>query len=83
MALDKVRPQSPTDARCLANIAICRALLDDKDMHGRSGGGGYAKFAIDGHAGAIVIVRPDGYIGTVAPLDGVAFLNKYFESFLL
>ena len=60
-----------------------RALLDDKDMHGRSGGGGYAKFGIDEHAGAIVVVRPDGYIGTVAPLEDAPFLNSYFSTFLL
>ncbi|KAM5541473.1 hypothetical protein V8D89_005027 [Ganoderma adspersum] len=60
-----------------------KALLDDEDMHGRSGGGGYAKYGIDERAGAIVVVRPDGYIGTVAPLDGVPFLNAYFAAFLL
>ena len=58
-------------------------LLDDKDVHGRSGGGGYAKYGIDEHAGAIIVVRPDGYVGTVAPLDGVNFLNSYFSLFLL
>ncbi len=53
-------------------------------MHGWSGGGGYAKYGIDERAGAIVVVRPDGYIGTVAPLeDGVPFLNSYFAAFLL
>nr|VWO97643.1 Efflux pump FUB11 (Fusaric acid biosynthesis protein 11) [Ganoderma boninense] len=62
-----------------------KALLDDEDMHGRSGGGGYAKFGIDEHVGAIVVVRPDGYIGTIAPLEpeGIAFLNSYFAGFLL
>nr|VWP01573.1 STE/STE11 protein kinase [Ganoderma boninense] len=60
-----------------------KVLLDDEDMHGHSGGGGYAKYGIDEHAGAIVVVRPDGYIGTVAPLDGVPFLNAYFAAFLL
>ena len=63
--------------------ALCRVLLDDEDMHGRSGGGGYAKYGIDERAGAIVVVRPDGYVGTVAPLDGVPFLNAYFAAFLL
>ncbi len=76
-------PQAPTDLQWIVDIAICRALLDDKDMHGRSGGGGYAEFDIDEHAGAIVVVRPDGYIGTVAPLENVAFLNSYFATFLL
>ncbi|RPD57176.1 thioredoxin-like protein [Lentinus tigrinus ALCF2SS1-7] len=60
-----------------------KVLLDDCDLHGRSGGGGYAKYGIDEHVGAIVVVRPDGYVGMVAPLDGVKELNSYFESFLI
>ncbi|RPD57189.1 hypothetical protein L226DRAFT_511051 [Lentinus tigrinus ALCF2SS1-7] len=60
-----------------------KVLLDDSDLHGRSGGGGYAKYGIDEHAGAIVVVRPDGYVGMVAPLDGVKALNSYFEAFLI
>ncbi len=59
-----------------------RAFLDDEDMLGQSGSGGYAKYGIDEHAGAIVVVRPDGYVGTVAPLDDVDFLNSYFSAFL-
>ncbi|KAI1782487.1 FAD binding domain-containing protein [Ganoderma leucocontextum] len=60
-----------------------KVFLDDEDMHGQSGSGGYVKYGIDEHAGAIVVVRPDGYVGTVAPLDHVAFLNSYFAMFLL
>ena len=67
-----------------ANDALFhRVLLDDTDLHGRSGGEGYAKYGLDEHAGAIVVVRPDGYVGMVAPLEGVKELNGYFESFLL
>ena len=51
-------------------------------MHGRSGGGGYAKYGIDENVGAIVVVRPDGYVGTIATLDNVDFLNSYFAAFL-
>ena len=40
-------------------------------------------YGIDPSAGALVVVRPDGYVGTVAPLDGVAFLSAYFESFMI
>ena len=58
-------------------------LLDDEDVHGRSGGGGYAKYGIDESVGAIVVVRPDGYVGTIATLDSVDFLNSYFSLFLL
>ena len=62
---------------------VRRTFLDDVDMHGQSGSGGYTKYGIDEHAGAIVVVRPDGYVGTVTPFDGVDFLNSYFALFLL
>ncbi len=60
-------------------------FLDDCDMHGRSGGGGYAKYGIDEHEGAIVVVRPDGYVGIVASLDGsgVQNVDAYFGAFLM
>ena len=58
-------------------------LLDDFDALGRSGGGGYAKYGIDEHKGAIVVVRPDGYVALVAPLDGAEEVLSYFSSFLL
>ncbi|KAI0738675.1 FAD binding domain-containing protein [Daedaleopsis nitida] len=60
-----------------------KVLLDDFDVHGRSGGGGYTKYGIDEHQGAIVLVRPDGYVGMVAPLEGVEEVQSYFSSFLL
>ena len=59
-----------------------RAFLDDEDMLGQSGSGGYAKYGIDEHAGAIVVVRPDGYVGVVAKLDGITTLDSYFSSFM-
>ena len=65
-------------------IDLCvRVFIDGKDLSGRSGGGGYAQYAIDPRVGAIVVVRPDGYVGTVVPLDGVDHLNTYFGSFLV
>ena len=59
-----------------------RVFYDDVDEHGRSGGGGYAKYGIDPHLGAIVVVRPDGYVGTVTALNGVEDLNAYFYGFM-
>ena len=61
---------------------IFRVFVDDKDLSDRSGGGGYTHYGIDERMGAIVVVRPDGYIGTIAPLNGVDFLNSYFAAFL-
>ncbi|KAI0738676.1 FAD binding domain-containing protein [Daedaleopsis nitida] len=60
-----------------------KVLLDDVDIHGISGGGGYKKYGIDEHAGAMVIVRPDGYVGMVAPLDAMPSINSYFSRFLI
>lgn len=57
--------------------------MDDKDQHRRTGGGGYSKFGIDAHNGAIIVVRPDGYVGMVAPLDQVDVVDAYFAAFLL
>ena len=68
----------------VANVAsVRRLLLDDEDMHGRSGGGGYTKYGIDPHAGASVVVRPDGYVGTVVPLERSDLLDAYFARFML
>lgn len=58
-------------------------LLDDADMQGRSGGGGFAAYGIDPQAGAIVVVRPDGHVGLVAPSDRVDVVDSYFASFML
>ncbi|KAL7280442.1 hypothetical protein ACG7TL_005372 [Trametes sanguinea] len=62
-----------------------KAFLDEVDMTGREGGGGYEKYGIDPHDGAVVVVRPDGHIGMIAPLSilGVEEITEYFEGFLI
>ena len=40
------------------------------------GGHGYAEFGIDDR-GAVAIVRPDGYVGMLAPYDQVKELKAY------
>ena len=57
-------------------------LLDDTDMYARVGGGGYEAYGIDKQQGAIVIVRPDGYVGTVAPFERLDDVDAYFSSFM-
>lgn len=57
-----------------------KVLLDDVDTTGKVGAGAYEKFGI-GSEGAIVVVRPDGYVGIVAPLDDVSGLESYFAGF--
>ncbi|KAH9927960.1 FAD binding domain-containing protein [Epithele typhae] len=60
-----------------------RVLADDTNVSTRQGGGGYEHFGIDPRKGAIVVVRPDGYVSQIAPLDGVDVLDNYFDSFLI
>lgn len=56
-------------------------LLDDTDMYARSGGGGYERYGVDPERGAIIVVRPDGYVGIVAPFEGVKCVQDYFLKF--
>ena len=59
---------------------IIRVFIDGKDLKGVSGGDGYKNYGID-KTGAIVIVRPDGYVGMVSPLDKIDDIDLYFGSF--
>ena len=52
-------------------------------MYARVGGGGYDAYGIDKQEGAIVVVRPDGYVGTVAPFDRLKDVDAYFASFMV
>jgi phenol 2-monooxygenase len=58
-----------------------RVLLDDTDVQG-NGGAVYATYGVP-EAGALAVVRPDGYVGALAPLstDGLASLETYFAGF--
>jgi len=58
-----------------------KLFVDDRDMFKRSGGSGYEYYGIDPR-GAIVVVRPDGYVGMVAPFDQHKAIDEYFASFL-
>lgn len=51
-------------------------------MFKRSGGKGYETYGIDPLKGAVVVVRPDGYVSMVAPLNGVHDINEYFAGFM-
>ena len=63
-------------------MCFIRVLLDDTDMHAREGGGGFAAYGINTEAGAIIIVRPDGYVGMVAPYEKLEDVSTYFGSFM-
>ncbi|KAI9464683.1 FAD binding domain-containing protein [Boletus coccyginus] len=58
-----------------------KVLLDDTDMTESKGGHAYEKFGIDPKQITLVVVRPDGYVGAIAPSTAVADLNSYFDSF--
>ena len=60
-----------------------RVLLDDTDVTGTRGGQIHERYGISRTAGAVVVVRPDGYVGTVAPLDQLTVLDDYFGRFIL
>jgi len=59
-----------------------KVYVDDTSVIDMKGGRAYSTYGIDPYAGAIVVVRPDGYIGTVAPLENVSDIDTYFSAFL-
>lgn len=60
-----------------------RVLLDDTDVTGTRGGRIHERYGISRSAGAVIVVRPDGYVGTIVPLDELAVLDAYFAGFML
>ncbi|PIL24616.1 hypothetical protein GSI_12500 [Ganoderma sinense ZZ0214-1] len=71
-----------TDVPKLFRSHWSKVLLDDQDMTDRGGGGGYEAYGIDPAEGAIVVVRPDGHVGKVAPLEHLDDISRYFANFL-
>lgn len=57
---------------------------DMESLHGGTGEG-YEKFGIKRDVGALVVVRPDGYVSMVTTPDvaGVKEIGKFFEGFLI
>ncbi|KDQ19535.1 hypothetical protein BOTBODRAFT_102644 [Botryobasidium botryosum FD-172 SS1] len=58
-----------------------KAYIDAESFCGRIGGKFYASYGVSNH-GAIIISRPDGYVGMVAALDDVDAVGEYFSGFL-
>ncbi|KAG1778840.1 FAD binding domain-containing protein [Suillus placidus] len=58
-----------------------KVFIDDTDATGSFGGEGYSYYGV-GSEGALVAVRPDGYVGAITPLDHVGGLNAYFAAFM-
>ena len=51
------------------------------DVKGQNGGTAYKTYGISPN-GAVVVVRPDGYVGTVASLEDVEAIDGYFARFM-
>ncbi|KAH8110730.1 FAD binding domain-containing protein [Phellopilus nigrolimitatus] len=58
-----------------------KVFVDDLEVKGINGGTAYSSYGIPPE-GAVVIVRPDGYVGMIAPLEGAKALDDYFASFM-
>ena len=43
----------------------------------------HSELGVDADVGALVVVRPDGYVGLVTGLDGAERMGKYFGKFLV
>lgn len=60
-----------------------RVFIDDISLHHRLGGNTYETYGISSD-GAVVVIRPDGYVGMIAPLgESAQHLDAYFSRFLL
>ncbi|KAH7890896.1 FAD binding domain-containing protein [Phlebopus sp. FC_14] len=60
-----------------------KVLLDDVDLTRSKGGHAYETFGIDPKEVIFVIVRPDGFVGMVAPSTALDDVEQYFSSFLV
>ncbi|KAL5492636.1 hypothetical protein ACEPAI_4083 [Sanghuangporus weigelae] len=59
-----------------------KVFVDDVDTQGGKGGKAYLTYGISPE-GAVVVVRPDGYVGMVASFEGgAADVETYFASFM-
>jgi phenol 2-monooxygenase len=57
--------------------------IDDTDATGTQGGCVYEEYGINRQRGVVVLVRPDGYVGLLAPLTDVEVLDDYLGGFLI
>ncbi|OAX36141.1 hypothetical protein K503DRAFT_793556 [Rhizopogon vinicolor AM-OR11-026] len=58
-------------------------LLDDTDVTRSLGGGAYKRFGIDPSSVTLVIIRPDGYVGMIAPASALEDVDSYFAAFTI
>lgn len=66
----------------MLTLFICYSVfVDDLSVSGKEGGNTYELFGIS-EKGAIAVVRPDGYVGMLAPLDCCREIDAYFSGFM-
>ncbi|KAJ1306382.1 hypothetical protein OPQ81_007387 [Rhizoctonia solani] len=71
-----------TDIPATLRTHWSKVFMDDVSVSPRLGGGRlYETYGI-GPEGCIAVVRPDGYIGTIVPLEGVDELDNWFGGFM-
>lgn len=75
----------PFNLRTFREHCYADDLFDKRAIEAGTKGALHHKYGIDPSKGAIVAVRPDGYVGAVVSLnqDGFEALNTYFKGFLL
>ncbi|OJA18319.1 hypothetical protein AZE42_02806 [Rhizopogon vesiculosus] len=56
-----------------------KVLMDDIDVTGRLGGGAYNRFGINEKEITMVVVRPDGYVGMIAPSTALESMDRNLE----
>jgi phenol 2-monooxygenase len=42
----------------------------------------YSVYGVNPERGAVAVVRPDGYIGMIAELEGMEFMRRYLKGCL-
>lgn len=62
--------------------AHAQLVYDDQLPPGIFGGDAHSIYGVDHARGAVVVVRPDTWVGTAVTVDGVSSLEAYFSSFL-
>ncbi|CAE6506518.1 unnamed protein product [Rhizoctonia solani] len=71
-----------TDIPATLRTHWSKVFMDDVSVAPRLGGGQlYETYGI-GSDGCVAVVRPDGYIGTIVPLEGVDELDSWFGGIL-
>ncbi|GAA5929705.1 uncharacterized protein JCM15063_004228 [Sporobolomyces koalae] len=59
-----------------------RIYVDEPSFH-RGDGKAYEAYGIDKEVGAIIVVRPDQYVGLIVGLEDYQLLDDYFAGFML